>query len=85
MSVCAKCKKPVTWVYTESGKKMPLDPLPVKDGNVVYAGDGPDRVRVLKKADYDDLFLAGLQRYKSHFATCSHPDSFRNNPPRRKG
>lgn len=74
MAVCSKCNKPVTWVYTESGRKMPLDPLPVSDGNIVYAGDGPDRVRVLKKEDEGDLFLARLQRYKSHFATCTYAD-----------
>lgn len=84
MSACSKCGKPVTWVYTEAGKKMPLDPLPVEDGTIVYAGDGPDRVRVLKKADQDDLFLARLQRYKSHFATCPKAGSFKK-PPRRNG
>lgn len=84
MPVCSKCKAPITWAYTESGKRMPLDPLPHPDGNVVYAGDGADRVRVLKKADQGDLFLAGLQRYNSHFVTCPAADSFRK-PPRRSG
>lgn len=78
MAVCAKCKKPIAWVYTEAGKKMPLDPLPVADGNIVYSGDGPGRVRALKKADQGDLFRQGLQRFKSHFATCEFSDRFRN-------
>lgn len=77
MSLCSKCNKPITWVYTESGRRMPLDPLPAADGNIVYSGDGPDRVRVLKKSDEGDLFLAGLQRYKSHFATCEFSDRLR--------
>lgn len=76
--VCSKCKKRITWVYTEAGKRMPLDPLPVDDGNIVFAGDGPDRVRVLKDSDQGDLFLQGLQRFKSHFATCPFADQFRN-------
>lgn len=83
MTLCTKCKKPVRWVYTESGRRMPLDPIPTADGNIVYWGEGTDRVRVLKKADEDDLFLSGLQRYKSHFATCPAADKLRK--PRSKG
>ena len=78
MAVCSRCKAPITWVYTEAGKRMPLDSLPVADGNIVFAGDGPDRVKVLKKDDQGDLFLQGLQRYKSHFATCRFANSFRS-------
>ena len=78
MAVCAKCKKPIVWVYTEAGKRMPMDPLPAATGNIVYSGDGPDRVRVLKKEDEGDLFLQGLQRFVSHFATCTFADRFRN-------
>ncbi len=77
MSTCSKCDKPVTWVYTESGRRMPLDPRPTADGNIVYWGEGTDRVRVLKKADEGDLFLSGLQRYKSHFATCNYAEQLR--------
>jgi len=76
-TVCSKCHAPIVWVFTESGKRMPLDPLPVANGTVVYAGAGPDRVRVLKKSDEDDLFLRGLQRFVSHFATCKFANSFR--------
>ncbi len=65
-------------MVTAAGKSMPIDARPVPDGNVVYDGTGPERVRVLKKGD-DDL---GQQRYKSHFATCAFADRFRK--PREK-
>ncbi len=77
MTVCSKCKAPIVWVYTEAGKRMPLDPRPVTTGNVVYSGNGPDRVRVLKKADQGDLYLLGRQRFVSHFSTCRFANRFR--------
>lgn len=82
MAVCSKCKAAITWVVTEGGKSMPIDSRPVADGNVVYDGTGPDRVRVLKKADQGDMFLAGRQRFVSHFATCKYANQFRK--PREK-
>lgn len=36
MSDCRSCRAPIQWVIVaKSGKKMPIDPTPVGDGNIV--------------------------------------------------
>lgn len=73
---CSSCGKPMVWVKTVNGKAMPIDAEPVADGNLVLAGDGT--VRVLKKGEKGPVG-AGVPGpyYKSHFATCSHPQHHR--------
>ena len=72
MAQCTACNASITWVFTEAGKRMPIDSRPVPDGNVIYDGSGSDRVRVLKKDEETEG-----QRFKSHFATCSSSKRFR--------
>jgi len=74
---CRSCHAAVWFGLTAKGKRMPLDPAPVDDGNVVIervdAVIGIDadvalpRVRVLRK---DDVVGRETPRYVSHFATC---------------
>lgn len=75
---CRSCKQPVIWVVTEASekkaaRKMPLDADPenpvkalrVDDGNIIFTGkqndDGVYIVRYVGK---------GVNRFRSHFATC---------------
>lgn len=74
MSACRSCRAEIWWARTESGKRIPLDPEPVPDGNVVVVQDSPPVVRVLAAAD---LPLHIVPTYKSHFATCPHADTHR--------
>lgn len=75
-SNCTSCGARVRWVMTSTGKSMPVDELPVEDGNVILSilsqpgGQGPLVARVVAKTDVVDVMTA---RFKSHFATC--PDA----------
>jgi len=71
---CRSCRAPVRWVVTAAnGRRMPLDPDPVKDGNVWIDGmqDGVPLVKVALCAD--DVPRNVPIRYVSHFVTC--PDA----------
>lgn len=67
---CASCGKPIRWVSGRNNKRMPLDPEPAPDGNIVIGEDG--LARVLKRAELAAL-PADTPRYRSHFSTC--PDA----------
>jgi hypothetical protein len=77
---CRSCDAPVLWVETSAGRKMPLDPEPVEDGNVVITAEAPLGLRteavVLTKADLAQIHPDRL-RYRSHFSTCPHADQHR--------
>ena len=79
MSACRSCSAPVEWVVVAaSNKRMPLDPKPVEDGNVIRLSG--DTVRVLTA---DDLASRKLwpggpgPLWRSHFSTCSDADAWR--------
>lgn len=71
MPNCRSCGRPVVWKLTESGKRMPIDPAPVDDGNVVKLDD--DRVHVL----HADESPGDADTYVSHFATCPNATAHR--------
>ena len=39
MNTCRSCGAPILWRETHAGRRMPIDPEPVADGNVVIEGD----------------------------------------------
>ena len=62
---CKSCGAKMIWTVTEKGRNMPIDPLPVLNGNID-----------LTKRE-DDTYLAKYKKadpektgYVSHFATC---------------
>jgi hypothetical protein len=57
--VCRTCKRPIVWAITATGKRIPLDPEPVKGGNLRLV-DG----RALAARDEPG------PRFVTHFATC---------------
>lgn len=81
-SLCRGCQKEITFIKTEKGKSMPVDPEPLHivqragghpyikpDGKFVYgfiAGDG-----------LDDPDTETIKAYQSHFATCPKAGGFR--------
>jgi len=69
---CRWCGKPMKWADTEKGKKIPLDPDPVDNGNIELVNG---IARVVGQSDNPaDI------RHISHFATCESPF----NPANRK-
>jgi hypothetical protein len=75
---CRSCQAPVRWAITASnGKRMPLDPAPVTDGNVwidhIEAGTPVVNVGL----SHDDVPRNIPLTYVSHFVTCPDRDSWR--------
>jgi hypothetical protein len=68
----------MVWCVTEQGKRMPIDPMPVKDGNVAVfecPETGTDMCRVLSDAERATW---GNMLFKSHFATCPNANQHRS-------
>jgi hypothetical protein len=75
---CRSCGAAIWFGLTAKGRRMPLDPSPVEDGNVVMdrlerqqVHDLP-HVRVLGKGED----VGDTPRYVAHFSTC--PDAERH-------
>ena len=71
-----RCTASIRRVLTVAGKRMPLDPDPVPDANVVVRRmtDGAIRAVVLaghEERDPDE------PTYRSHFVTCPDADDYR--------
>jgi len=66
-STCRSCNRPVLWVRTEGGKRMPLD---VKRLTVMVADE--------KMLPGDEVVYRVAHGYMSHFATCPHASAHRN-------
>lgn len=90
--LCRSCNAPIRWAVSEaSGKRIPLDPEPSEDGNIVETGrthpTGVAMVRYLKKsqqpamANLLALATGGPElpapRYVTHFATCPNAEQHR--------
>jgi len=69
VTACGYCGAPVRWAVVEaSGKRMPLDPDPRSDGNVVIVRHDRQQtptVRVLRKGEAPPALA-----YRPHMATC---------------
>lgn len=70
---CKGCGRAIVWKLTVKGKKMPLDPESVPDGNIVI--NPSDLVVVLDRERIAALEAradrARWPRFVSHFATCT--------------
>lgn len=71
MSNCRSCAAPIQWVRTPEGRTMPLDPLPVEDGNLALMQGDP--IIAVPVAKHELLIDDDGLRYVSHFASC--PDA----------
>lgn len=73
---CASCGAPIVWCATTRGNRMPVDPEPVADGNLLVDGTldvyGRTHDRVLVLTSHD-VPLGDPPRYVSHFQSC--PDA----------
>lgn len=79
MDECRSCHAPIRWAVTQKGRRMPLDPEPTPDGNLVLAPAVEARrapTVVALTAHNDPPLDPNTPRYTSHFATC--PDAPRH-------
>ena len=84
MSRCSTCKNEVVWVVTAGGKRMPLDPDPVENGNIIKTGKMIDTdrgaaelVAYVHPPSLFDQDVHDGERYVSHFATCANAEQHR--------
>ena len=78
MNACRSCGAPVTWTVTDAGKRMPVDPEPHPDGNVLIAPPAqswdPPRATVLGPLE---IQAATAALHRAHFVTCPDSDLWR--------
>lgn len=67
MPLCKSCQAPIFWLRTVTGKRIPVDPEPVDNGNIVLR-DG-----------YAEVVppTTGVKAYVSHFVTCPQAKTWR--------
>ncbi len=73
------CSADIIWARTNAGKAMPVDAVPVDNGNVLlrpWPGRDEPEAHVVNMPERFDA-----PRYTSHFVTCPAAASFRR--PRR--
>ena len=78
-SFCRSCQSPIRWCITEAnGKRMPVDPDPVHDGNVwiVRYEQGTPIIGVALHGD--GVPANEPIRYVSHFVTCPSANEWRH-------
>lgn len=64
---CKRCGRPIGWIFTDKGRRMPIDPEPVEDGNVICEyRDGVLHGVVLAKGKPRPTGVA----FVAHFTTC---------------
>lgn len=68
MAECRSCRSPITWCVTENGKRIPIDPTPRADGNLVLLGAG--RGGAPLAVQYSEVKHFGRKRHVSHFSSC---------------
>lgn len=68
MGRCSSCGAPVFWAITVNRKRIPIDEVPVDDGNIEITVDPKGRRTAHVVSTEPGLFPS--TRYKSHFATC---------------
>lgn len=78
MSFCRTCMRPVQWVLTTAGKRMPLDPevwhlVPGAGAAVGVTADG-QVLRGFKVSQHDP---DATEVRTSHFASCPQADGHR--------
>jgi len=72
---CRSCKKPIMWAVTEKGHRIPIDPEPCTDGNILLRARGHfvPPLAIVRFA----IPVEETARFKSHFATCPQSSSWR--------
>jgi hypothetical protein len=80
---CRSCEASIYWVFTEHGKRMPIDADPSAAGNVVLTVRLGGRIAVVLPPEslFEDEAITELRqqaRYTSHFVTCPHADEWRS-------
>lgn len=77
-TTCRSCRAPVRWCITAAnGKRMPIDPVPVPDGNVWVDHIEGGTPIVMVALHHDAVPRNVPLTYVSHFVTCPDRDTWR--------
>lgn len=75
---CRGCGGPMRWAQNETtGRRVPIDPDPVPDGNLVLVALRPGATPLVRYLRKHEPVAPTSPRYVSHFATCPQADQFR--------
>lgn len=82
-SACKGCGRPIYWVETEKGARMPLDPEPVEAGRIIVRM-GPQMGKATAHAETAEETAARLRcpeaagrlAFMPHHATCPKANEF---------
>jgi hypothetical protein len=76
-SECRSCKDPIVWViWPRSGKRMPIDAIASKTGDIVVTHKKSENKLHAEKFD-PASHPPPRKRYTSHFATCPNASEHR--------
>lgn len=83
---CTSCGAAMFFATTTDGKELPVDAQPAADGTVSVTFTDPPTAVVVGRGQAAGMRAAGIQLYRSHFATCPNADHHRNprGAPRRR-
>lgn len=83
-AACRSCSSPMVWAISAKRRRIPIDPTPVEDGNVILLPivDQAEKERLgasfrAQVVGPLDQMVEGVARFKSHFATCADADRHR--------
>jgi hypothetical protein len=78
---CKSCGEQIVWAITVHGRRMPLDPVAITNGNVAIVGQTAEAAplaAVIPPRDIDEWRKHGtIVLYRSHFASCPDADLWR--------
>jgi hypothetical protein len=78
MSACKSCGAKIFFALTGKGKRMPLDHLPVPDGNLVLeASRSPATDEPSVRAYNAEVDGDTTRRFVSHFSSCPAASKWR--------
>lgn len=76
MATCSSCGAEIIWRRMHTGSRMPIDPEPHPEGNILL-GSATGTSQVLSKEARKNHKAAGTPLYRSHFVTCTRPEQHR--------
>ncbi|HSN21678.1 MAG TPA: hypothetical protein VLS49_13430 [Usitatibacter sp.] len=81
---CRSCSAPIIFAITKNDRRIPLDPEPVADGNILVTNGLDASGKPAKFAEQVDRAIQppGKALYRSHFASCDKPEAFRKRGPK---
>lgn len=81
---CRSCQAPIFFAITTKGQRMPLDPQPTADGNILVTNGLDASGKPARFAEQIDRATQppGKALYRSHFASCTDPTAHRRPHPK---